>query len=137
MNELPDRAVIDLDTARGQFADQPAQGELTILDPIQQPSAVLARNRLWLMPAHLAGSHTPGLAQTGHPANCAADTHPELLGCFVTRQHVAFHRRNHAFAKILRVWLAHPSWPPSSRMVNQKPPDLGIPNRFRLTSSRF
>jgi hypothetical protein len=46
----------------GEFGDKPAQGEVPCLGPLKQPSTVLARNGLWLVPTHLprrdaAGSH--------------------------------------------------------------------------------
>jgi hypothetical protein len=43
MDELPDRAIIDLQPALAEFDDKPAQGEVAVLDPLQQPEAVRAR----------------------------------------------------------------------------------------------
>src|ERR1700726_3794806 len=52
MDELPDRAVIDLQPAFGEFGDKPAQGEVRF-NPLQQPTAIFTRDRLRLVPAHL------------------------------------------------------------------------------------
>src|ERR1035437_4030421 len=34
MDEVPDRPVIDLEAAFGEFGDQPAQGEVSLLGPL-------------------------------------------------------------------------------------------------------
>src|ERR1700747_2741709 len=54
MDELPHRAVVDLQPALGELGDQAAQGEVS-LGPFQHPDTVFAGNRLLPVPAHLAG----------------------------------------------------------------------------------
>jgi len=34
MDEVPDRSIIDLQSALGEFGDEPAQGEVPILGPL-------------------------------------------------------------------------------------------------------
>src|SRR5579862_6521265 len=55
VDELPHRTVVDLQPARGKLADEPAQGEIAVPDPLRQPDRALARNPLRLVAAHLAG----------------------------------------------------------------------------------
>lgn len=112
MDELPDRAIIDLKTAPGEFGDQPAQSEVSVLETLRQPDLVLPRNRLRLVTAHLAWRHAAGLTQTPHPVDSRADADPELLCRPVARQAAGLNRRNHPLAKIKRVRFAHPCWPP-------------------------
>src|SRR6266545_338055 len=113
MDELPDRAVIHLQPALAELGDEPAQGEVSVLDPLQEPGRVLARNRLRLVTAHLARRNAPGLTLALHPVNGGADANPELLRSPVTRQPAGHDRRNHPLPKINRVRFAHPCWPPS------------------------
>ena len=54
VDEVPHRPVIDLEATLGQFGHQPAQGEVFLLVRSSKPSTVLARDRLRLVPAHLA-----------------------------------------------------------------------------------
>jgi hypothetical protein len=113
MHELPDRSVIDLKTTLAEFHHERAQGEVSLLDPSQQPDAMLPRNRLRLVTAHLARRYAAGLAQALHPVDGGADANPELLGRTVTGQAATQNRRNHPLAKINRIRFAHPCWPPS------------------------
>src|SRR3978361_220520 len=64
VNEVPDRPIIDLEATLGEFGYKPAQGEVPCLGALQQPSAVLARNCLRLVPTHLPRRHPSGLT---HP----------------------------------------------------------------------
>lgn len=111
MDELPHRSVIDLKATLGEFDHEPSQGEVSVLDPLQQPDAVRARDRPWLVTAHLARCDAAGLAQPPDPVDCRADSYPELLRSLIARQITGLHRRNHALAKIIGIRLAHPSWP--------------------------
>src|SRR6202171_2219342 len=113
MDELPDRAIIDLETAPGEFSHQPTQGEVAVLDPLQQPEAVLARNRLRPVAAHLAWRNAPGLTHALHPVDRRADAHPKLLRRPGTRHSARHNRCNHPLTKINRIRSAHPCWPPS------------------------
>ncbi len=99
MDELPHRAVIDLQPALGEFADQPAQCEISILDPLQQPDPVFARNRFWLVATYLARLNAAGLAKAPRPADRRADANPELFCRLIARQ-AALNRRNHPLPKI-------------------------------------
>src|SRR5438445_8452664 len=136
MHEFPDRAVIDRKAACGKFSDQSAQSEV-LLRALQQPSPVLARNRLRLVAAHLAGCDAAGLAQASYPGDGGIHPNPKLLRRPVAGQPTLDYRRNHPLAQINRIRLAHPmlaSCPAST--VNQKQRDLGILNRIKLNSSR-
>jgi hypothetical protein len=100
MDELPDWPVIHVQPAFGEFGDETAQGEVPILDPLQEPSPVLARNLLWLVPTHLAGRNAASLPHPFHPANSGADAHPKLLCGSIARHTAAHNRRNHPVPKI-------------------------------------
>jgi hypothetical protein len=137
VDEAPDRAVIDLEPTLGKFGHKPTQGEVFLLRPLQQPSPVRARNRLRLVPAHLARRYAPGLTQPPHPVDGRADAYAELRCRLAAGHPASLNRRNHPLAKIDRIRFAHPCRPPfPASMLNQNPPDLGIQNRFRLNSYR-
>ena len=68
MDEVPDRPVVDLETTLGEFDDEPPQREVPLLGPLQKPDTVLTRNRLRLVPAHLARRDTARLPQAPHPS---------------------------------------------------------------------
>jgi hypothetical protein len=91
MDELPYRPVVNLQPALGELGDQAAQGEISF-GSFQHPDTVLARNRLWPVPAHLAGRHAAGLSLPSHPSNCRAHGNPELLGRLIARQPAAHNR---------------------------------------------
>src|SRR5258706_12196634 len=78
MDEVPDRPIIDLEAALGEFGDQPAQGEVPCLCALQQPGTLLTRNGLRLVPAHLPPRNAAGLAQAPHPDNRRADADAKL-----------------------------------------------------------
>src|SRR5437879_12857243 len=83
-------------------------------------------------------ANATGLALAIHPVNGRADAHPKLLRRPITRHAPSQNGSNYPLAEIDRIRLAHPCWPPiPASMVNQKLADLGIPNRFNLSSSRF
>jgi hypothetical protein len=100
MDELPHRAVIDLQPARGEFGNQSAQGEVSILDPLQQPDTVFAANCLRLVPAHLARRNIARLAQTPYPTDGRADPNPKLFGGLIAGQPASLNRRNHSLPKV-------------------------------------
>jgi hypothetical protein len=81
VDELPDRAIIDLEAALGQLGHQPAQGEVPFLDPPQQPQPVLTPDFLRLVAAHLARRYAAGLAQAPDPIDGGADRYAEVLRC--------------------------------------------------------
>ena len=61
MDEVPNSPIMDLEAALGEFGDKPAQSEIPCLEALQQPGAVLARNGLRLVPAHLPRRKAAGL----------------------------------------------------------------------------
>src|SRR5947207_11461475 len=114
MHEVPYRVVVDLQAASGKLGNEPTYGEIAVPDPLRQPDRVVSRNRLRLVTAHLARSNAAGLIDPLHPADRRADRHSKLLGGPIAG-HSALNRRHHALAKIQRIRLAHPCWPPPSQ----------------------
>jgi hypothetical protein len=112
MDEVPDRSIIHLETALGEFGHQPAQGKVLLLDPLQQPGAMLARDRLRLVPAHLARCDAAGLSEAPNPGDHRTDADAKLRRCLAPRQAALLNRGNNPFAKIKRIRLSHPYWPP-------------------------
>jgi hypothetical protein len=112
VNEVPYRLVIDFETPLGKFGDEPAQGEVFFLDPEKQPGAVLARNCLRPVPAHLAGQNAARFAQAANPIDHRADPYGKMRCRLAPRQATLFNRRNNPFSKISRIWSSHPCWPP-------------------------
>src|SRR5215470_1145385 len=138
MHEGPHRAVIHLQAALGELGYQPAQGEVPLPNPSQQPDAVLARNRPWLVTPNLACSDATSLPQASHPPDRGADANAKLLCSLVTGQTAGLNRSHHPFTKINGIGSTHwmlASFPAS--ILNQNPDDSGIPNRFRIKPSRF
>src|ERR1700704_6188093 len=137
MDEVPDRSVVDLKAALGELGDEPAQREVFLLGPPQQPSTMLAGDRLRLVAAHLARRSAARFPEAPNPIDDCADAHAKLRRRLAPRYATFLNRRNHPFAKIQGIGSAHrvlASAP--ARTLNQNPTDLGIPNRFRLKSSR-
>src|SRR5580658_3011227 len=95
VNKIPHRPIIDLKPALSQFGHQPAQGEGPVPDAPRQKSRVLAGDRLGLMPAHRARRD------------------PEARRRLMPRQPFLQNRSHRALAKIHRIRLAHPYWPPA------------------------
>ncbi len=67
MDELPYRTVIDLQAALGKFGHEPSQGEVALPDAVSQPDGMVARDRLGLVTAHLAGFDAAGLGSRAWP----------------------------------------------------------------------
>jgi hypothetical protein len=78
MDELPHRAVIDLQPTLGKFGDHAAQGEIS-LDPLQQPATAFAGNRLRPVTAYLAWPRCRSLAAVA-PIKWPCYSNPEALG---------------------------------------------------------
>src|ERR1700758_3442757 len=110
--ELPHRAVIDLQSARAELRDKPAQGEVAILGPLQQPDTVLAGNCLRLVTTHLAWRQVSGVAEPVHPADGRTDADPKLLCRLGARQPATINRSHNPLPERQRIRLAHPCWPP-------------------------
>src|SRR6476659_437226 len=112
VNEIPHRPIIDLKAARGELADQSAQGEGPVPDTPRQKRSMLAGNRLGLLPAHLARRDAPRLPKPPHPIDHRARRDPKTRRRLVPRQPVSQNRRNRPLTKIDRIRLSHPYWPP-------------------------
>jgi hypothetical protein len=83
MDELPHRAVIDLQPALAELGDKSSQGKVPILGSLQKPDTVLAGNRLRLMTAHLARRQVPSATKPVHPADRRTNADSKLLGRLV------------------------------------------------------
>lgn len=106
MDEVPDCPIIDLEATLGQFGDQSAQGEVPYLGALQQPGAVLARDCLRLVPAHLSWRNAAGLPQAPYPDNRRADAYAELCRGLVAGQASSLNLRvsrdrEHGFQRIV------------------------------------
>ena len=66
VNEIPHRPIIGFKAARGEFADQSAQGEGPVPDTPRQKGRVLASDRLGLAPPIRPGATLP-VSQTAAP----------------------------------------------------------------------
>jgi hypothetical protein len=134
VNELPHRAVIDLQAAPGQFGHQAAQREILLPAPLHQPIPMRAGNLLRLVAADLARFEVAGLAMALHPIDRRAVTDAKPRRRLTPRQPRLLDRRNHPLAQIDRIRLPHPGWPPSpTSRLNQNRPDLGtLPTQPKL-----
>jgi hypothetical protein len=70
----------------GSISPVARQGEVAIIDPLQQPDTVFSGNRLRSVTAHLARRDAARLAQPAYPAHRRADANPELLGSVIAGQ---------------------------------------------------
>jgi hypothetical protein len=104
MGKLPNRPVVHLQSA---FGNEAAQGEVAILDPLQD-------KRLGARLKSLSACDRPPGATL--PVSCwrftqmiaALMTNPKLLGRLVTRHAAAPNSRSNPLAQINRIRLAHP-----------------------------
>jgi hypothetical protein len=80
VNKLPHRAVIDLQAPLGEFRHQPAQGEICLPAPLQQPIAVRPRNLLRPIAADLVRFDAASLTEAANPVDSRTDGHAKL-GC--------------------------------------------------------
>jgi len=80
VDEVPDGPVIHFQTTFGKLGHQYAQGEVSFLDPLQEPRPVPARDQFWPVAAHLAGRNATGLAQEPHAVLVAAERELEWEG---------------------------------------------------------
>ena len=60
--------------------------------------------------------------KTAHPSDRRVDAHPEMLRRLVARHAARLNRCDHPLAKIDRVRLAHPYWPPASQHGESQTP---------------
>src|SRR5437899_4076570 len=138
VDEGPDRTVIHLQPARRQFRHQPAQGEVLLYDPGQQPDPVRACDRPRFIAADLARCHAAGFAQPPCPPDNRTDAHAKLRRRSPARHPALLNRSDRTLPKINGIGSAHRMLASSpASILNQNQADLGIPNRFTEKSSRF
>src|SRR5436190_2235147 len=113
VHKLPDRAVIDLQPALSQLGHQAAEREVATPGPPQDPQPMLAGNRPRSVTAHLARRNAAGLLLAPDPVDCGTDANAEMFGRLIARHPAVQNSCNHPLAKIKRIRLAHPCWPPS------------------------
>lgn len=75
MHEVPHRVLVDLQAASGKLRNEPAYGEIAVLDPLLQPDRVVARNPFGLLPPIWAA----GPIEPLHPTDLRADRPPNCL----------------------------------------------------------
>jgi hypothetical protein len=108
MDEVPHRSVIDLEAALGELGNEPAQGKIFFLDPKKQPGAVLVRNCLRPMAAHLAGHNAAGFLEAPDLIDHRADPDGKM-SCRLSPRHAALQNcRNNSLSQISRIWSSHP-----------------------------
>ena len=78
MDEIPHRAVIDIQATLGKFGHQPTQGEIRLPAPLHQPIAVRPRNLLWSIAADLVRLDAAGLVEAPYPIDRGTDCPPQL-----------------------------------------------------------
>src|SRR5437867_245319 len=136
VNEVPDRPVVDPQTALGELSHKTAQRKVR-LDPLQKPYPMLAPDRLGPVTPELARRNAAGLAKSSHPIDDGADPQPKLRRHSITGQPAPHHSPKRALAQIDRIWLPHSRLASSpASMLNQICSSLGIPYRFTLAPSR-
>jgi len=94
MDEVPHRTIIDLKATLGELGDQPADGEVFPIDPLQKPDAVLTGDRLRLVAAHLARCNTAGLPEQPNPSDHRADPDAKLRSRLASGHPTLLNRRN-------------------------------------------
>src|SRR6187397_2956763 len=137
VDELPDRAVVDLEAALGELSHEPAQGEVPLPAAPDQPVAMRAGDLLRLVTADLARRDAAGGCDPLQPVDRRAVADAETGRRLPTREPFLRHRRHDTLAKIHRIKL-DPSGLASCpvQTVNQNSADSRIPNRFNANSSR-
>jgi hypothetical protein len=100
MDEVPNGTIIDLEAACGELADKSPQRKVPLSNPVPQPHLMLAPDRLWLVPAHLARRHASRFLETPHPVDRRTHSDAEARGRLMPRQTLLFNRGNNPFAKI-------------------------------------
>lgn len=78
MHEGPDRPIIRLKPAFGQFGYQATQGEGALPEPGTEPSFVLTPDRARPVPTDPAGCNGAGFPETPHPIHRRADRYIKL-----------------------------------------------------------
>jgi hypothetical protein len=101
VDELPHRAIIDLQPAPGEFGHQPAQGEIRLPATLHQPIAVRPRNLLRPIAADLIRLDAAGLVETPHPVDRRTDRYAKLGRCLMARQATLGDSPYYPFSKII------------------------------------
>ena len=137
VDELPDRAVVDLEAALGELGHEPAQGEVALPAAPDHPVAIHACDLLRLVAADLARRDAARHRNPLQPVDRRAVADAKTGRRLPTREPFLRHRRHNTLAKIHRISSTHPGWPPRPvQTVNQNRADSRIPNRFNANSSR-
>ena len=96
----------------------------------------LADQRARQPAAHRARRNAPGRPKTLRPLDHAGNAYREPRGNLAART-ACLNPRNYPRAKVFRIGLHHPYWPPApASILNQIPSPLGIHNRFNQRESR-
>jgi len=121
VHETPDRSVINLETALGKFDHQPAQGEVLLLRPFQQPGTMLPAIAFGLCPPICPDATLP-VCRKRRTQNGRVDAHAELRRGPVAGHAAPLNRCDYPLAKIDRIRFAH------SQHVESEPSRFENPN---------
>jgi hypothetical protein len=86
VDEIPHRAVIDIQATLGEFGHQPSQSEIRLPAPLHQPIAVRSGNLLRPIATDLVRLDAAGLAKPPHPVDRCTDRYAKLGRCLMARQ---------------------------------------------------
>src|SRR5271157_2982048 len=120
VDEVPHRTIVDLEAAFGELGHEPAQREATFPDAARQENLMLAADRLRLVPAHLPRRHAARVLKPPDPIDDRAHPNAELGRRPMKRQSTLQNCRHRALAKIDRIRLSHPCWPPPSQHLESE-----------------
>jgi branched-chain amino acid transport system permease protein len=127
VDEIPHRAIVDLEPALGEFRHQPAQREGPLPNALGQKGRVPVADRLRLVSAHLARRHAARLVKPPHPVDDRADPNAELSRRSMPRNSALQNRGDSPLTKIVRIRPSHPCWPPSSQHPESENPRFANP----------
>src|SRR5438552_16447025 len=111
VNEVPDRPVVDPQTALGELSHKTAQRKVR-LDPLQKPNPMLAPDRLGPVTPELARRNAAGLAKSPHPIDDGADPQPKLPRHSITGQPAPHHSPSARSRRSIEYGFPIPGWPP-------------------------
>jgi hypothetical protein len=134
VDEVPDRSVVDLETATGEFRDKTSQRKRFVpSDVVAQKHRMSVSDRLRLVSAHFAPAQG---CRFRHPINHRARRDTELSRRPMTGQ-PALHNQPHNPREDPSNKASHSDRPTAPvAMLNHNKSDSGIACRFRLMSSR-
>ena len=101
VDEIPHRAVIDIQATLGEFGHQPTQGEIRLPAPLHQPIAALPRDLLRPIAADLVRLDAAGLVETPHPVDRRTDRYAKLGRCLMARQATFGDSPYYPFSKVI------------------------------------